>query len=172
MPHINRRHFIEGLTAAVGAGLLNANAFEVGATFVSDGKNKFFDEAQMKLLARFVDIIIPDTDTPGASMASVHHYIDHMTGVWMTAEEKAVIVSLLDQLIANDFMSLDGKAQIDIIQSMDDERENNIPYATLKAYTVTGYYTSEIGASEELNYDTIPGPYHEILLKNGDRIWS
>lgn len=182
MTELNRRHFIAGLTAVLGvAGVayLNSNAIEVGATYKPGGENEFFTEPRMKILARFVDIIIPETDTPGASQAGVHQYIDHMAGAWMTDEESAVILKAVEglDLAANkshgkDFMALDAVDQVAIVQNMDDNRRKNKAYNTVKAYTVTGYYTSELGASEELIYDPIPGPYHEVLFKDVGRVFA
>ena len=177
MNKLNRRHFITGLTAAVGAGIiihLNDNAVEVGLTYTPSGKNEFFSDAHMKLMARFVDIIIPETDTPGAAEAGVHLYIDHLAGSWMNDEEKAVLLEGLNNLDAaaqgNEFMALDADAQVAIVQTMDDNREGDKAYSTLKAYAVTGYYTSEIGGTQELRYDPFPGGFKEVLLKDVGRL--
>lgn len=176
MTDLNRRHFLAGLTAVLGVSgvvYLNDNAIEVGATYKPSGKNEFFNDDHMKLAARFVDIIIPDTDTPGAAKASVHLYIDHMAGAWMTEDESAVILEGLDNLDAaakkghgKSFLSLDDAYQVAIVQNMDDNRETNQAYNALKAYTVTGYYTSKIGATQELYYDPYPGSYREVLFKD------
>ncbi len=180
MAKLNRRHFVAGLTAVLGAtgyAYLNRHAIEVGQSYTPGGENEFFSEAHMKLLSRFVDIIIPETDTPGASQAGVHHYIDHMAGSWMNDKESPLIlraVEALDQAAnkshGKDFMSLEGDAQVAIVQNMDDNRQTNKAYNMLKSYTVTGYYTSELGASEELIYDPIPGEYREVLFSEVGRV--
>lgn len=177
MNKLNRRHFITGLTAVIGATSfthLNANAVEVGLTYTPSGKNEFFSDAHMKLMARFVDIIIPETDTPGAAEAGVHLYMDHLAGSWMNDEEKAVLLEGLNNLDAasqgEDFMALDADAQVAIVQTMDDNRRVDKIYNTLKAYAVTGYYTSEIGGTQELRYDPYPGGAREVLLKDVDRL--
>ena len=177
MADVNRRYVLAGLTAVLGAAgvaYMNPNAVEVGATYKPSGKNEFFSDAHMKLMARFVDIIIPETDTPGAAEAGVHLYMDHLAGSWMNEEEKAVLLAGLTSLDTADggknFLELDADAQVAIVQAMDDNRDNDKVYATLKAYAVTGYYTSEIGGTQELHYDPFPGGFKEVLLKDVGRL--
>ncbi|MEO6093843.1 MAG: gluconate 2-dehydrogenase subunit 3 family protein [Novosphingobium sp.] len=47
------------------------------------------------------------------------------------------------------------------------------PWRTVKALILTGYYTSEVGASQELQYELVPGRWDpDLPLKRGDRAWS
>ena len=43
----------------------------------------------------------------------------------------------------------------------------------LKGLILIGYYTSEIGASQELRYILVPGHFDpDVPLEPGDRAWS
>ncbi len=46
-------------------------------------------------------------------------------------------------------------------------------FVTLKKYTILGYCTSRLGATEGLRYDYIPGKYvGEVVLASGQRGWA
>jgi Gluconate 2-dehydrogenase subunit 3 len=50
---------------------------------------------------------------------------------------------------------------------------NAHPWRTIKGLILTGYYTSEIGASQELQYELTPGRFDpKIRLPPGARAWS
>ena len=52
-------------------------------------------------------------------------------------------------------------------------RDSVSPWKPLKALILTGYYTSEAGASQELRYELVPGRYDpDIPLAPTDRAWS
>jgi len=177
MDDINRRDILVGLTAALGAsalGSLHANAIEAGLAFKPSANNVIFTDEQMKIVENIADIIIPDTDTPGAAAAGVHLYIDHMAGNWMTDEEASALIVGIDKIDADakGFTTLSHADQVVFVQNLDDNRDKEQTYSTLKSYTVVGYYTSEIGSTLELNYDPIPGGYEEIPLNSVGKVWA
>ncbi len=46
-------------------------------------------------------------------------------------------------------------------------------WRTLKALLLIGYYTSEVGASQELRYDLVPARFDpDVPLQPRDRAWS
>jgi len=69
---------------------------------------KVFDAGQMKQVATLVDLIIPRTDTPGASDARVHEFIDRAL-----ARNAARKKRFLDGLVQ--FDGLDEKDQIALL---------------------------------------------------------
>ncbi|MBT5185197.1 MAG: gluconate 2-dehydrogenase subunit 3 family protein [Kordiimonadaceae bacterium] len=175
MEDINRRDILTGLTAMLGVSALStihANAIEVGFGFKPSGKNAIFNEQQMKIVELIANIIIPDTDTPGASKAGVHLYIDHMAGNWMTKDEASSLIKGIDKINTDKFTSLNHEEQVVFVQNLDDNRDKEQTYNTLKSYTVVGYYTSEIGSTLELNYDPVPGKYEEIPFDSVGKVWA
>jgi hypothetical protein len=43
----------------------------------------------------------------------------------------------------------------------------------IKELSLLGYFTSELGATEALRYNPIPGRYEgDIPYKKGDRVWA
>jgi len=132
------------------------------------------NKSQFEIINIIVDIIIPDTDTPGASKAGVPKFIDHMLANFMPKSERQTFINGLKTLMnnASDFGYLSPQHQYQYIESLDKNRQKSSFYRKLKELTVLGYYTSEIGASEELKYNPVPGPYREIPFKILGRAWS
>jgi Gluconate 2-dehydrogenase subunit 3 len=131
--------------------------------------------------------IIPQTDTPGAKGAKVNEFIDVILTDWATdVERKRFLTGLTavdersNKLYAKDFSDCTPDQQTALLQSMDDEwvREESVPkphytgyekrdqqltgnwFGAFKRLTLTGYYTSEIGFTQELKKVIIPGSYH------------
>lgn len=134
-----------------------------------------------------IDQIIPATDTPGAKGARVNEFIDVILTEWATAEERK---NFLDGLAAIDkqSQSLYGKNFIDAsteqqqaqLRAIDDavmsnrvvrpRHGNTVPkpdsqlegnfWEVFKRITIHGYYTSEIGFTQELKLEIIPGAQH------------
>lgn len=127
---------------------------------------------QNELVATLSELIIPTTDTPGARAAGVNEFIDLMLTDWYGPEDRA---RFLDGLAATDerargahnaaFVDVTTEQQIALLTAFEQEalasQGAGKPFFTLlKEMTLTGYYTSEIGASQELKYVHSAGYYN------------
>jgi Gluconate 2-dehydrogenase subunit 3 len=143
-------------------------AIDPGAPF----EPKFFTPAQLLLVSRLTDIIIPPTDTPGASAAGVPQYIDLVVN-----EDPKLQLTFRDGLAqldkasqskfgATGFLHLTEAQQVEILTSLMEDAgqkkaagpkhiaEDEAPFAiAIKNLTADGYYTSRIGLMHELGYD-------------------
>lgn len=102
-------------------------------------------------LARLVDLVIPADDTRGAKEAGVTGFIEMMYQHWMNDAERARCDAELDGVVAA------FAAGGDAVARLYDGPRFRAP--TLRKLTVYGYYTSEVGASEELDLNLVPGTY-------------
>lgn len=134
-----------------------------------------------------VDMIIPDTDTPGAKAARVNEFIDLILTDWATEQERQLFLTGIadvdkrsNVVFAKDFVDCTPLQQDELLLEFDQrlavERESLVPTVTrrrsrpsqlqgnffgvLKHMTLYGYYTSEIGFKQELQDEIIPGAYH------------
>lgn len=138
---------------------------------------RFFTDAEFATLSRVSDLIIPATDTPGAVGAAVPETLDALMTHWASAERqgewRAAVAALRQAAKSSagrDFIALDEAAQEEFLQSYDAEafRTENDGYQELKQYIVRAYYMSEIGATQELRFELVPGawrgcvPFEEI----------
>lgn len=176
------------------------------------------------LVASIAERIIPETDTPGARAAQVHHFIDRVAADWMVRAEREHFLDQLEafqeetlQEFGRPFPTLDAGDQIALLQraehlalgvepsgqaeeitvevelpgAWDGEREPGavvVPgtgqreriqvrlrpwFRTMKELTVVGYYTSEIGATQELQYEHVPGRWVPCApLEEIGRSWA
>jgi hypothetical protein len=134
-----------------------------------------------------IDQIIPATDTPGAKGARVNEFIDIILTEWATPEERSRFLDGLveidkesQQLFGKNFAEASPGQQLTQLRAIDDttltgriERAhhgNTVPepdaqlkgdfWEVFKRITVHGYYTSEIGFTQELKRQIIPGAQH------------
>jgi len=151
------------------AGLaISSGQGEAGAASAASGLSafspKFFSSQQLQTLAAVSDLIIPDDEhSPGARAARVYEYLDTVVS------ESA---SKTKRLWADGLAALDatakigyGKAFVDCtaaqqVALLDRISKNEDHPATteeqffvaVKRATIDGYYTSEIGIHQELEY--------------------
>lgn len=166
---INRRHVIMGATALAGGAFLSLGAF---------GQPPTMNKHEFELLTEIVDMIIPATDTPGAKAAGVPLYIDMMLNDWMPPSERQRFLMGLNDVDrgspSGDFLYCTPDKRAAILRKIDDpDREGYNFFHQLKELTLRGYYTSEPGATEELRYEVIPGPYRGcISFEEIGRTWA
>ena len=134
-----------------------------------------------------IDQIIPATDTPGAKGARVNEFIDIILTEWATPDERAHFLDGLakideesQRLFGKNFAEASVGQQLAQLRAIDDvvlasrpahaHHGNHVPdfdqqmkgdfWEIFKRITVHGYYTSEIGFSQELKLQIIPGAQH------------
>jgi len=144
---------------------------------------------QNATVVAMIDQIIPETDTPGAKAARVNEFIDVILTEWANdAERKNFLDGLAgvdqksNELFAKNFSDAAPAQQLSLLRAMDEaaafESSNRPPrpdrdeleerdeqlqgsfFSVFKRLTLHGYYTSEIGFSQELKLQIIPGAQH------------
>lgn len=145
---------------------------------------------QNQMVDTIAEIIIPTTDTPGASAANVNRFIDALVGESYLPEDRDRFLSGLDDVNARcekrygaSFVDCTSEQQLALVGALDSETfgadapapdpENPPFFRMLKELVVVGYYTSEIGATEELKTNVVPG-YHDgdVPYEDIGRTWS
>src|SRR5580692_3008782 len=133
------------------------------------------------------EMIIPETDTPGAKGARVNEFIDVILTEWATDEDRnhfleglAVVDRQSNELYGKDFVDASTVQQLTQMRAMDEavgmgvdrsaRHGNTVPerdkqlkgnfFTVFKGITLHGYYTSEVGFSRELGLQIIPGAQH------------
>lgn len=165
---MNRRHAIQQFALGT-AGLAFSGSFLAALTSCEARKELAYtpltlSAEQDSLLQILTEHIIPTTDTPGALAAGVHQYIDRVLTLVSDAPEKDAFLKKLDELLASGLSEKSADEQIAALKAMETSGE---PFFwTLKSMTIYGYYTSEIGATQELVYAHATGYY------DGDRPYA
>lgn len=145
---------------------------------LNGGPSLEISEAQKILLAEVADVIIPETDTPGAKEAGAEQFIIRvLRDCHVLSEQETFYAGLAKVDEASKkahgklFVELDLEQKNEIVQ--DATKTNKAFFKQMKALTVTGYFTSEIGATQALEYLPIPGRFEgDIPLEPGQKAWA
>jgi len=124
---------------------------------------------QGAIVRRIADILIPTTDTPGAIDAGVPAYIDMVFKDIMKPEDQKSFKEGFVQFskacqTANgkSFVDCTAEEQLSFLQKIEKEAstsEEPTFIEGLKYMTYRGFFTSEAGMTEVLNFDPVPGNY-------------
>jgi len=121
---------------------------------------QFFSAAEYAMVERLAEIIIPSDGTPGAKEAGVAEFIDFMvasdveaqygfrTGLtWLNAHS--------EHTAGRPFLELSAGQQMSLLEPLGfkdkarpGEEDGRRFFGMFREYTVTGFYTSEIGFKE------------------------
>ena len=168
----NRRSFLRGASVLMG----HAAFGQVMTAFAAaPRKATFFTDAEMATLRALVDAILPATDSPAASAADTHYFIDLAIPACATPAAQKTFRSGLaafagfDQLSADKQVAkLKSRAAADMPLSYDESF-----FRILKDYTMTGYFLSEIGATQALAYERVPGGFWgDLPLQPNQKAWA
>jgi hypothetical protein len=177
---LDRRQILLGLTALMGGSLLPASARALEQGFAATGSSGtgILTAQQVQAVSIIADIIIPQTDTPGATGVGVPHYIDQALTNWLFEAETDDFLASLNLFLAHNpgFLRASDDTRYLVIKGLDD-RLDDLPadyrfYRLLKELVLIGYYTSEVGATEELAFDPVPGGYSAIKVTEETKAWS
>jgi hypothetical protein len=195
---MNRRELLRVTAVAMGIG--SSSSLMLGALSGCDAgvpPQKSVIGAQRRLLIEsLAELIIPATDTPGAIAAGVPDFIDQIVSAWYTETERKVF---LDGLVAinTHCQNAHGQEFVDCTlgqqtaalshfetlargykppprELFDRNDPEDTPFFNkIRELTVFGYYTSEIGASQELSWLPMPGEYRvDYPLSKAGRAWA
>lgn len=144
---------------------------------------------EQEILGSLTDAIIPRTDTPGAREAGVPEYIEMMLEHFTPADQVETFRSQLDWVSswlakhkAHRLEDVAEKERNSLLTALDEQAFGNrtsdgLPpgepalFAVLKPLTVAGYYTSEIGATQELHQSPY-APYRDVPFDEIGKTWA
>jgi gluconate 2-dehydrogenase gamma chain len=141
--------------------------------------------AQLELAATLAEHIIPQTETPGARAAGVHRFVDSLLTDHYAAAERdrflaglAAVDSQAQSRHGKTFVESTTGQQLALLRELDaaayaaTRGEDTWFFRRMKELTLVGYYTSEIGAMQELHVSPF-GTYHgDIPYTSVGRAWA
>ena len=183
---LTRRTAIKNAVALIGGTL---TATQLGllsdsfAAIAGDETPRFLNREQFAMLSRVADLVIPETDTPGALGVGVPQFIDMMLADWASPQRQARYVAGLDDIDkrardagASSFSSSSSEQQMALLLELDKEifaEDSDGPFfGELKKMVLFAYYSSEAGATVELRFQRIPGDYLPcVSMAEDERAW-
>ena len=143
---------------------------------------------ELALTGVLAELILPQTDTPGALAVGAHRTIDHLLKVGALAPEQARFKAGLARIDAvaqeqagkrlSGFSALPAARQTALLHALDAGRapfngEDQRFFRMLKGYVAFAYYTSEAGATRELAYLPVPGGFKgRVKITRTTRNWA
>jgi hypothetical protein len=187
---MNRRQAIKSIGIAAALPLssseLLALARGVHSRLQSDDAGRYIfrtlDPHQNDIVTAATELILPETDTPGAKSARVSEFIDLLLTEWFTDDERRPFlrgIRELDERAERGFLEASETEQVAILKEMESEAREALDilgdsrrdrrqalstveapfFSALKWLTLYGYFTSEVGMEKELEHVVFPGTY-------------
>jgi hypothetical protein len=186
---MQRRELLRIFAAAAAAPVLSPELFALLRQAHPAGSYSLraFTPHQNDTVIAMAEIILPATDTPGASAARVNEFMDFILADWATEHERVHFLTSLDNidtqcvpLFGKSFLDSSLLQQTTLLRSLDDAidwlhesdrlRDGAFPnsrdtqlhgdfFRVFKYMTLYGYYTSEIGFTQELKLEIMPGAF-------------
>lgn len=185
---LNRRDLILAIASAAGGVFLGTPTLRVMAGEVpsAEPSREMFSDLESRMIAVLAEMIIPETDTPGAIEAGTPAYIEMMVADWYTDRERAIFFDGLAALdtycldnFGHNFLLASAEQRIAALQAAEAAAagynnpmaggiaaalaktvdENTPFFSKIKELTVIGYYNSEVGATQEMAYNPMPMRY-------------
>ena len=179
---MERRDILKASAIFLGYGLVGGASVAVlngcKADTSDEWKPSFFSQTEIEMLAEVSERIIPRTDTPGAKDALVHRYIDEAVSFNFDDDEKSMIkegIKIFNKVsntkYKKRFVELSPKEMDAVIQKTADVAKalkadgNDSPqiFHEIRGMVVSGFFGSEVGATQALVYLPVPGPYQGCI---------
>lgn len=138
---------------------------------------------ELDIVGIVADVILPRTDTPGATDLGVPAFVDLLASEWMDADDAGALhagLAALDttarQRFGSGFVEATPEQQTALVQELDDAlpapgSDDEVPegfYPTLKRFVLMGYFTTEEGASQ-IGYRMMPGDFGGCVVPGAGR---
>ncbi|AKQ46631.1 twin-arginine translocation pathway signal protein [Rufibacter radiotolerans] len=183
---MNRRDAITAVGWLLGGTIIGADLL-INPTSAVAKALAVADKNQIAFLNEVGETILPATKTPGAKAANVGAFMLTMVEDCYTPKDRETFYKGLTQLDeacvkknGKPFMQCNAKQRTELLTQLDNEqkeyRENkkgNHYFRMMKELTLLGFFTSEVGATQALRYEAVPGRYDGCMpYKKGDRAWA
>jgi gluconate 2-dehydrogenase gamma chain len=159
-------------------------------------KPQLFNEDQAFLVAELAEVIIPKTDTPGAKDAGVPAFIDGMVYEVYPADARENFMKGLaafneeakkeygdnfaectieqkNEFVKKQHEALAGKTDASDAWYKSGNKAAKPFIVEMKELTLVGFFTSEPGATQTLQYNQVPGPFKGCVpLAEVGKTWA
>lgn len=154
-----------------------------------DWNPELFSADQAHLVSVLSDVILPADDTPGASEVGVPAFIEDMVNDVYTEENRNLFLDglnafeeearehlggpFVDATSEEQFEFAEGKNREAIEVDVSSSESGPSFFLIFKELTMLGYFTSEVGATQVLRYEAVPGRYDGCIpFDEVGRTWA
>lgn len=172
----SRRSFLGAATLVAVQSAMPGGAAVLGKLDPKDAPSP----RRRKLMRAVADHVIPATDTPGAGAVGTGDFVlvalahglegtrrtpksDPSFAPFLRTDGSLDHAAWLEAKLGPKWLSLPAARRHDALAALDAAAfkgdASAAPWRAIKGLILTGYYTSEIGGSKELNYELVPGRF-------------
>jgi hypothetical protein len=188
---MNRRNALQMVATMMGGVMITpalADVLEGRRPMPTGTQALVFSSQEEALIAEIADVIIPTTDTPGAKAAGVAPFINTIVSDCYPKDYqerfKAGLAKVERECTAafgKSFVNATTEQRTVILKIQESnayaDRKAGVKdtpfWFMIKELTVSGYFTSEIGCTQALAYEWVPGRYEGCVpLKPGQKAWA
>jgi len=175
---MNRREAVQKITFLLGGTISAPLMAGIMGEKLNFGPSLEITDQQEVLLAEVADVIIPTTTTPGAKAAGAEKFITRIMRDCYKEEDQKKFYDGLEKIngqskevYGKGFTELDATQKNDIVKRT---TVSDKPFfLQMKGLTITGYFTSEIGATQALEYLPVPGRFDGSWpMPKGQKSWA
>jgi hypothetical protein len=184
--NVTRRQALLQLATLMGASLAGPRLL---AATLAAGAAHGFSASEVALLDEIGDTIIPATDVPGAKAVGIGAFMAMMVRNCYDAPDQAAfkaglktVGDLYRSRHGGEFAAGSPAQRTALLNELDREqrtftaaRKSSDPqhyFRMMKDLTILGYFTSEIGATQALRYEEVPGRFDgNAPYKKGERAY-
>jgi hypothetical protein len=185
---INRREALSRVAIIMGGTILGADAFASGIRISTT--NIALTKMDIAFLNEVAETILPKTKTPGAKEANVGAFMQIMVNDCYETKDQAIFmegIKKLDEaskkMNGKSFMLSTPAQRTSLLVALDKEakeyqktkkwEEPKHYFSMMKELTLTGFFSSEVGATKALRHEAVPGKFiGSYPYKKGDKAWA
>jgi len=185
---MNRRELLLAVISTMGGVMVGSPTLRViaGEAPTATASRTVLQGRQPEMVSVLAEMIVPETDTPGAIEAGVPAFIGMMVADWYTDAERTIFLDGLAELDAfcggaysSDFLGCSAEQRTAALADAEKKASDYVSplppgflagmaklidertpfFAKIKELAVVGYLSSEIGARQELFYNPMPMRY-------------
>lgn len=182
---MNRRDALKSFVLLMGGTMVGANVLLTGCAPEDRIEGLEFSENDIAFLDELGETIIPATDTPGAKAAGIGQFMVMMVKDTYNSEQQETFTEGINYIRSNfkdgydkDYMEASQEERVAYLNDLNsqagesDEKGVKV-VGMLRDLTVLGYFTSEIGATQQLSYYESPGRFDACIdYKEGDKVYA
>ncbi|MFD1629080.1 gluconate 2-dehydrogenase subunit 3 family protein [Pseudopedobacter beijingensis] len=182
---MNRRDAISTVAMLLGGTLINTDAFAFNLGKNVSGAVSLFSAKDIALLDEIAETIIPETNTPGAKAAKTGEFMTVMINDCYSSNNRNIFIKGITKVdeeakskFSKGFMDCSPQERKSLLTVLDAEQKEFTKqrkthyFKIMKELTLLGYFTSEVGGTQQLVYVEVPGRYDACIpYKKGDPVY-
>jgi len=188
---IQRRELLKMIAAATGTAFVGSFALAYTQVPAVTLDHTDFSKENVTYMNEIGEVILPQTDTPGAKQANVGFTMAVLINDCYSKEQKLSFITGLqlirakaNTMFGKSFDLLNPRQRQILIEAVDKEAnqfnqsaqqanaDDPHPFTLIKQLVLFSFFTSEVGATKVLRHVAIPGSYNgDLPYKKGDRAW-